>query len=62
MTIPTEPVGSVPRPAYLLEAMQATAEGRIATRSPGPRTSPRPSHRSFRAGLHAALAGLLARR
>lgn len=29
MTIPTEPVGSVPRPAYLLEAMQAAAEGRI---------------------------------
>lgn len=29
MTIPTEPVGSVPRPAYLLDAMQAAAEGRI---------------------------------
>lgn len=29
MTIPTEPVGSVPRPAYLLEALRGAAEGRV---------------------------------
>src|SRR6266516_4488199 len=31
MPIPTEPVGSIPRPAELVEAMQAAADGRIAT-------------------------------
>jgi len=31
MRIPTEPVGSIPRPAELVEAMQAAADGRIAT-------------------------------
>jgi 5-methyltetrahydropteroyltriglutamate--homocysteine methyltransferase len=29
MPLPTEPVGSVPRPAYLLQAMRDAAEGRI---------------------------------
>ena len=29
MSIPTEPVGSVPRPAYLLEAIRGAAEGRV---------------------------------
>jgi 5-methyltetrahydropteroyltriglutamate--homocysteine methyltransferase len=29
MAIPTEPIGSVPRPAYLLAAMQNAGEGRI---------------------------------
>jgi 5-methyltetrahydropteroyltriglutamate--homocysteine methyltransferase len=30
MTIPTEPIGSIPRPATLIEGMQAAAEGRIS--------------------------------
>ena len=29
MSIPTEPIGSIPRPAYLLEAMGQMSEGRI---------------------------------
>lgn len=29
MPLPTEPIGSVPRPAYLLEAIHAASEGRI---------------------------------
>jgi 5-methyltetrahydropteroyltriglutamate--homocysteine methyltransferase len=29
MPLPTEPVGSIPRPAYLLDALRAAAEGRI---------------------------------
>ena len=29
MKIPTEPVGSIPRPAYLIEAMGAFAKGEI---------------------------------
>ena len=29
MTIPTEPIGSVPRPAYLMEAMAANAAGHL---------------------------------
>jgi 5-methyltetrahydropteroyltriglutamate--homocysteine methyltransferase len=29
MAIPTEPVGSIPRPAYLLEALRDAAEGRV---------------------------------
>ena len=31
MAIPTEPVGSIPRPAELLAAMQAHAAGKIST-------------------------------
>ena len=30
MTIPTEPIGSVPRPPQLIEAMRAAAEGRVS--------------------------------
>jgi len=30
MTLPTEPVGSIPRPAPLIEGMKAAAEGRIS--------------------------------
>src|SRR5260370_13562181 len=30
MTIPTEPIGSIPRPAELIEGMQQLAAGRIA--------------------------------
>ena len=30
MSLPTEPVGSVPRPGYLLEAMQGAAAGRVS--------------------------------
>jgi 5-methyltetrahydropteroyltriglutamate--homocysteine methyltransferase len=30
MTLPTEPIGSIPRPAALIEAMQAAAAGQIA--------------------------------
>lgn len=30
MTLPTEPIGSIPRPAALQEGMQATADGRIS--------------------------------
>src|SRR5215471_10721492 len=29
MTIPTEPIGSIPRPSPLIEGMHAAAEGRI---------------------------------
>lgn len=31
MSIPTEPIGSVPRPAYLLEAMRAASDGTVDT-------------------------------
>lgn len=31
MQIPTEPIGSIPRPAYLVESMQAFAEGRASS-------------------------------
>ena len=31
MTILTEPIGSIPRPQKLIEAMRASAEGRLAT-------------------------------
>ena len=30
MTLPTEPIGSIPRPAALIEGMQAAAAGKIA--------------------------------
>lgn len=30
MKIPTEPIGSIPRPAYLIESMQAFTEGQIS--------------------------------
>lgn len=30
MTIPTEPIGSIPRPGYLIDALSARAEGRIS--------------------------------
>ena len=30
MTIPTEPIGSIPRPAWLLAAMAGRAEGRTS--------------------------------
>jgi len=30
MTIPTEPIGSIPRPASLIEGLQAAAQGRIS--------------------------------
>src|SRR6266536_5507524 len=30
MTLPTEPIGSIPRPAALIEGMQAAAAGQIA--------------------------------
>ncbi len=29
MTIPTEPIGSIPRPGYLMEAMSAHGAGRL---------------------------------
>ncbi|MEE8248523.1 MAG: 5-methyltetrahydropteroyltriglutamate--homocysteine methyltransferase, partial [Alphaproteobacteria bacterium] len=29
MSIPTEPIGSIPRPAYLLEAMKSHGEGEL---------------------------------
>lgn len=33
MSIPTEPVGSVPRPSYLLDALREVAAGRLDTRT-----------------------------
>ncbi|MBA4057122.1 MAG: 5-methyltetrahydropteroyltriglutamate--homocysteine methyltransferase, partial [Marivirga sp.] len=30
MKIPTEPIGSIPRPTYLVEAMQALSQGQIS--------------------------------
>jgi 5-methyltetrahydropteroyltriglutamate--homocysteine methyltransferase len=48
MTIPTEPIGSIPRPAYLLEALAAYPQGRI-------------SHEELLAAEEAALRDTIAR-
>ena len=32
MIVPTEPIGSIPRPGYLIDAMGATAPAGLTTR------------------------------